>query len=665
MVSVQARRHDIPGLAQMDIPGFPNIQSLSYLASISGAAERIPAWSIYPAERDAKLREFWKTESIFAGAVYSIVAKMKSLPRKWEGPSRSVKAIEDLFSQADFGNGHMTLVAKTVQDLLTQDNGFFWELVGKGSPNGPLLGPPTEVNYLDPARCYRTFDPTYPVLYVDPINGKRHRLHHTRVIMGSSMPQPDELSRGVGFSALSRVLERVRLVRAILQHRLEVATGTQRKAIIHGRGVSARTLIRALRRADTQTEQEELYEYQSMPVLTTAQGVDLNVLSLAGIPDGYSMVDEHTIYVYIIALVLGVDAREIWPATVTGASKADASVQHMKARGKGFADILTELERAHNLVAKRFSPALHVVHDFVDDEQDQMTGAIQKQRTEILSEYKKAGAIDAKEMRALAISEGILNSEVLDNVDTLEGMQNFDETEDSVSAESPEDASPQEMVPEEPDPSGSVDEGSAFLSYFEQKYLLRRHKSIRYYREALRRISRAVWDDRISYLEFLEKAEAYVQQFLNEAMIQALYEVGLTVAELTVDERILLAARIAEEISYLQPFARWLLENQRGVTKLVTVFNRVELWVNSFNKMKNYVKTAIGGDVKLLWVMDPAKEHCRDCARLDGRVYRAKIWARYGIKPQDARLACSGYRCGCLLLPTDRPANTGFPPSLR
>ena len=618
-------------------------------------ADRIPEWSIYPAARDALLRRFWKQEPIISGAVYSIMAKMKSIPREFVGPLTAVKQANNLFELADFENGWMHLLEKTIQDMLTQDNGYFWEIIGYGSPAGPLLGYPTAVAHIDPAQCFRTFDPVYPVVYVDPVTNERHKLHHTRVHCGASMPQSNELARGIGYSPLSRALARVRLARDILTHRQDVVSGNQKRAIIHGKGVSARTLKRALNRADAEADQEELTVYQSIPILTTAQGVELNMMTLAGLPDGYNMVDEHNIYVYIVALDFGVDARELWPATVSGATKADASVQHMKARGKGFADILSELEFAHYEVVKRFSPKLRLVHDFVDDERDQMVSAMQSQRTSTYSTYVDKGAITAKEMRALAINDGILNASILDNIDTVEGMSNFEEIEETeqdagavVGAEDGIEEQP--GFDEENDPA----EDKAY----------RRIKTETIYEETLKRLARKLWEGSFDALDFVEEMDYAIREGLTNAVYDVLASLNMTPAELSFEERVKLLEFIGNNVDRVWRLASWIEQNRRGISALATIYSRIQMWARQYRKTANFFKKLLGGTIKYKWIWSPKKEHCKDCEKLNGRVYRANVWVRYDIEPQSPRLACGGYRCGCDLIPTTENATPGRPPNI-
>lgn len=57
--------------------------------------------------------------------------------------------------------------------------------------------------------------------------------------------------------------------------------------------------------------------------------------------------------------------------------------------------------------------------------------------------------------------------------------------------------------------------------------------------------------------------------------------------------------------------------------------------------------------------------NCADCSRVEGRVYRNSVWAKYGWQPGSSDLACQGFRCRCTLDPTDEPVTSGRPPSMR
>lgn len=337
--SVQSRASNQPAYNVPVGSYTPNaLYDSGLLFQLGTLIEKIPEWSIYPAARDRALRMFYKTEPIVSGAIYSMSARLKSLNYQLKGEEDKHEYIHQLFKLADYENGLRVLISKTITDICSQDNGAFWELVGMGNPNGALTGDIVMgINYLDPAQCYRTFDPEYPVLYINPIIGTRHRLHKSRVISFSSMPMPNELARGIGFSPLSRALLSVQLARGILQFRYEKTTGQRRRAIGYGTGMTSATLRRMVQQAELEDESSGFVNFGGIPFFMTPKGeVKLDLLDIASIPDGFDLKTETEIYVYSLALAFGVDAREFWPATQSGATKGDAAIQNMKARATFF-----------------------------------------------------------------------------------------------------------------------------------------------------------------------------------------------------------------------------------------------------------------------------------------------------------------------------------------
>jgi len=73
-----------------------------------------------------------------------------------------------------------------------------------------------------------------------------------------------------------------------------------------------------------------------------------------------------------------------------------------------------------------------------------------------------------------------------------------------------------------------------------------------------------------------------------------------------------------------------------------------EQWVNK-TLYEFYHEGLLSGrkNPMLEWQLDPAKDNCTDCARLNGQRHRAKDWKQSGWKPKDSRLECNGDDCGC------------------
>jgi hypothetical protein len=179
-----------------------------YMAGIGNIIA--PWWSTL---RDRHLRDFWKKSDHLAGAVYTMTAKMTAIPNKVIAKDTSIKShVEEaavltdaLQGAVEFGNGWNEYYGKVVEDLLTQDNGCFSEVIGGGDPAGPIIGRAVSVAHLDSWRCTRTGSAIYPVVYQDT-SGKLYKLHYSRVMFTSQMTSPIADMFGVGYCAISRAI---------------------------------------------------------------------------------------------------------------------------------------------------------------------------------------------------------------------------------------------------------------------------------------------------------------------------------------------------------------------------------------------------------------------------------------------------------------------------
>lgn len=189
-------------------------------------------------------------------------------------------------------------------------------------------------------------------------------------------------------------------------------------------------------------------------------------------------------------------------------------------------------------------------------------------------------------------------------------------------------------------------------------------KSIQEYRSAIRSAVRRLWLGG-EYFNFIDTMNFVLQRHLTAAWNEGAAICGIQPDELSDTE---LSARerfINEQFEYLLGFGDSIQEGSKasGGT-LSTHFNRTELWVNRYEDAKNQSKLLACKDQKLKWIYGDT-QHCNDCAKLNGRIYRASVWEKYNVYPQSRRLSCHGYRCQCRLEPTSDRANSGQPPRLR
>lgn len=413
----------VQGRAQADPNSlFPDatINPISFF-TINLAANKdsgIPPWSYYPRVRDSILRTLSKQEPIMSGALYTFTSRIKSLRWNVNGGRNSKKYYQRLFAEADGGKGLGEMISKVVTDIQSQDNGAFIELVGAGRVDKPLVGRVTEIWHLDSAQCWRTFDPEFPVIYQNPRDNTFKRLHKTRVIMLSSFPQPDERGRSVGYCAVSRAFRMMQTMRNIQTYKDEKVSGRFKRAIIYGNGLTPKSFEQAVDRSEQVTENRQFTVYNEIPVmLSMLPDMKLNMLDLASLPDGFDWEKEVNLYVYILALCFATDAREFWPATASGATKADATVQHMKAQGKGIGDIIKMIETAFNWQVMPSNGEASFEYDYTDDEQDKVKAELDGIKAANIALYQANGWIDQFEGRALAIHEGLIDPAALITVE--------------------------------------------------------------------------------------------------------------------------------------------------------------------------------------------------------------------------------------------------------
>jgi len=395
--------------------GIEEVFLLNMLRFWSRAQDDIPEWGL--PTRDEWLREFWKSpgNDILQGAVSSMVKKMKALPWAITGGERLTTRYQSILANAEQGKGWGIFLDKFVQDYLTQDRGAFGEIIhATPDPNSPIVG----LAHLDAGRCWPTGNIEKPVLYED-IKGKKHLLLESQAFHLADMASPDEKMNDRGMCAVSRVLKAASVIRAFAQYKDEKLSTRPLPGLAIASGVTQKQLRQALVAADGEEIQEHgRLMFRNIPIiaaLSPEHDASIEMIEFRSIPDGFDSEAEINLFVYILALSFGVDAREFWPATTTGATKADALVQAQKARGKGPGDMISQIERVLNW--KVLPPRCEFKFDFQDDEEDRLQTEI---RNEKIAGVRKMwepspvtleGIITGEEARNLLVDDGILPEE--------------------------------------------------------------------------------------------------------------------------------------------------------------------------------------------------------------------------------------------------------------
>ena len=397
--------------------GKPDPDSLELSVQKRAAPQQVPGASVatwwfvqddsgeigqwWSEQRDRDLRDFWMREGndILQGAVTSMVKKFKAMNWTLEGPDATVKRMQDVLGNAEFGQGWGNLIGKTITDWLTQDKGAFWELIGEGDPNGPLEGLPVGVAHLDSGQCQLTGDPVYPVLYRNPktkycpkcsrkfetpnitqcpfdqtpLEQMTHRMHATRVVHLVDMPSPNESMKNIGFCSVSRVIASSYVLLKLAQYKNEKLSDLPQAGLLLLNNIlpSQWEDAQAGHEKDRRRLGQQLWSNVMVLMgLDPEKPVSADFLNFAQLPDQFNEKEATELYINIVALSFGVDVREFWPLSAGPLGTAtETLVMHQKAKGKGVGELISTIERAINwyILPKR----VEFKFDFADDEEDQ------------------------------------------------------------------------------------------------------------------------------------------------------------------------------------------------------------------------------------------------------------------------------------------------------
>ena len=333
-------------------PRLSNTQDIASLVlTLWERSDDMPAWGM--TGRTAKLREFARAEPILSGALASMTSKAMSLDWQVIGGRNRARRYQELLNEAEDGAGWQKLLARWVQDYLNTDMGGFIEL-GRDGANGPVSG----IYHLDSECVALTGNVNYPIVYVPKLtSGKLNTsaqvrfspLDYGHIV---DMPSPDESKFGLGFCSVSRAYKAAKVLLALYNYDEEKLADMPMPGLVTITGMTMDEVSEAFKlyEAHRQSHNQAIFKGLLWLAATssTLQPIKAELVSFANLPENFNREETISLYIYTLALDFGVDAREFWPATQSGATKGEAEVQAQKAKGKGFGQMLTALERCIN-----------------------------------------------------------------------------------------------------------------------------------------------------------------------------------------------------------------------------------------------------------------------------------------------------------------------------
>lgn len=404
---------------------------LMFTWNLGSAADTILPWGKNVWRRDQQLRDFWPTETYLAGACASVSFRNSTLDWELKGPDALIKAETAMLQSAIAGDtfGWVPFCEKFSQDLYTQDNGAFIELIRDPGidanskfrdENAPVIG----IAHLDAGMCTRTGDPVTPVNYKDRL-GKIHGLKWYQVIPFSDYPSAIESMHGVGYCAVTRALRMAQIMRSIMLYKDEKISGRHYKQIHFVSGVSRQEIKDEMKRGQEDANNTGLVRFIYPSILASLdpeKPVSTATIDLASLPDGFDLDQEMKWYISGLAIAFGVDYQEFAPLPGGNiGSSAQSTILHKKTSSKNPAifmrtliDGLTNYGAFPRNVSMRFSDI---------DEQE----ALEKQevRTKALEEAAisaRAGILSPDAIRRDLVKRGIYTEETIKDIPAEYGL---------------------------------------------------------------------------------------------------------------------------------------------------------------------------------------------------------------------------------------------------
>jgi hypothetical protein len=407
------------------------------------AGELIPPY--WSRARDLALSQYALKVDHISSAFSMFISKTATIPLRVIPRDMSIKAhgkqaddlTANLNEMSNWGKGWVQSFApQMIYSFITQDNGMTAEIIGDGKADKERRGF-YGVRFLDPSLVQRTSNPEYPIIFWDiglGGTGQRFKMHHTRVMTATSLPQTYTRLNGLGFCAMSRLINTA-------QHLLDISTMEQeelgsrpkRRLIIGKQGITTQEIVNAFYQADTQMDNQNLSRYSKSVVIaptvkaTSNNAIELEVLDLALALKGEDKERSITLGMFLIALALNIPPRWIWPATSTGATKADAMFQHLAGMGGGVGMLLQVFENMlggtplATALGKPVPSHLQVVFDNQDDEQDRTQAGIRKVRAETRNINHTIEAINVRVSREQMLESGDISAQQFDDMELEDG----------------------------------------------------------------------------------------------------------------------------------------------------------------------------------------------------------------------------------------------------
>lgn len=391
-----------------------------------------PSYSPDSRRRDTWLRNFWRLEPHLAGVMNSVVALDKNRGWSLTGGRNQVYRLTAILHAAESApglDGWRNFLSSQSLSYYATDMGTVCE-TGRDGEGGPLRA----LFHTDSARCRLTGLSDTPLEY-NPSTTVGRRGGPQPWPLGSyfrvaSMPSDDEQYNGLGFCAISRVLELAKLMVAVFRKDSEMLGARMPDGLLLLQGIQQSQWEDALADREAKMSAKEREYFGGVFVLASAgiDQIDAKLLALRQLPDNFNLQTFTDLLMFSYALAFGYSPREFWPVSSGALGTAtEAETQDNNSTGKGESDfILNYQERLQDDLPE----TAWFEFDARDSKGDMEVLAIQSAKADFVDKMSKLSSSDGvllppERIMELAAQQGLVPEDWL----AIEGDIMADDTQ--------------------------------------------------------------------------------------------------------------------------------------------------------------------------------------------------------------------------------------------
>lgn len=405
--------------------------SVLYFAKMTEIEQ--PPYAANSMHRDSWLRAVWHLEPRLAGVLNAVTLIDSNRGWTLTGGRNQVNRYTSILHAADGGSGWRSYARRASLSYWTTDMGSVTE-IGRDGQGGPLRA----LYHVDSARAQLTGDIEAP-LYYYPAQGGQQAWEPRDYFRVCSMPSDDEAYHGLGFCAVSRCIEILRLLYAVMCHDQEQVAARAPKGLLLLHNISQQQWDDSLAVRNAKEDSLERAYYGGVQVLASPgmDQIDAKLVALSNLPQNFDAKVFMDLSMYAYALAFGYDPGEFWPVQFGSLGRGtESQQQYQKATSKGGMEFALAIQEQ---LQEELPETLAFEFEQREEASELIHAQVSRAKVDVVAAAYTAGLmqgaplVSRDEARQLLVQEGMIPAEWTEAEEDVQAT----DTEDADATEEP------------------------------------------------------------------------------------------------------------------------------------------------------------------------------------------------------------------------------------